>query len=135
MSCAPIQTCQPGDPLKNVQRSLGGSVAAPVIRLEYEFYDWRLPEYVAECPAADLCGRLKSMIAGTTADATSLLSLQYLYDLAGNITSIEDYKQGNPQTQTFTYDSINRLTSAKASGGTVGNYGTDIIVTMTQMAI
>jgi hypothetical protein len=125
MSCAPIQTCQPGDPLKNVQRSLGGSAAEPVIRLQYELFDWQLPDSSGECPAAGLCGRLKSMIAGTTVDTTSLLSLQYLYDLAGNITSIEDYKQGNPQTQTFTYDSINRLTSAKASGGTVGNYGTE----------
>jgi hypothetical protein len=29
---------------------------------------------------------------------------------------------GNPQAQTFTYDELDRLTSAKAEGGTYGNY-------------
>jgi len=32
-------------------------------------------------------------------------------------------EMGNPQIQSLSYDSLNRLTSAAASGGSQGNYG------------
>jgi len=32
---------------------------------------------------------------------------------------------GSPQTQTFTYDDLYRLSTAVASGGTDGTYGTE----------
>ncbi len=67
-------------------------------------------------------GRLSQATAGLLATPESLQKLQYTYDAAGNILTIQDYKAGNPQTQTFTYDSLNRLVTAAASGGT-GNYG------------
>jgi hypothetical protein len=38
------------------------------------------------------------------------------------LLTIKDYKATSPQTQTFTYDSLDRLTSAVASGGTGGVY-------------
>ncbi len=74
-------------------------------------------------------GRLKQITAGTIANPTSLLDLRYYtgtntpaYDAVGNITNIYDYKTGSPQTQTFTYDDLNRLLSAQATSGTDGNY-------------
>ena len=36
--------------------------------------------------------------------------------------TIQDFLAGNPQTQTFTYDALDRLSSALASGGTGGTY-------------
>jgi RHS repeat-associated protein len=44
----------------------------------------------------------------------SLLNLAYTYDGNGNILTINDSALAAPQTQTFTYDTLNRLTSAKA---------------------
>ena len=74
-----------------------------------------------------LGGRLDKIIAGTGAwnstaqtFASTLQKLDYSYDAAGNITQIL-----NPlinETQAFTYDSLNRLTSANASGVTSGAY-------------
>ncbi len=49
-------------------------------------------------------------------------SLEYDYDLAGNLDWIKDYKAGGTQTQTFHYDSLDRLIDATASGGTGGTY-------------
>jgi RHS repeat-associated protein len=60
--------------------------------------------------------------AGTAANGSALLDLLYTYDEMGNITSIEDWKLGLPQTQAFTYDFLDRLTSASATGGTQGLY-------------
>jgi hypothetical protein len=51
-----------------------------------------------------------------------LQNFQYSYDSNSNIESILDYVMGSPQTQSFEYDSLDRLTSAEASGGTQGNY-------------
>ena len=66
-------------------------------------------------------GRLTSLMSGLVNNPASLQQLSYSYDLAGNILNIYDYKAGNPQTQTFGYDSLNCLTGASASGGTSGN--------------
>ena len=54
-----------------------------------------------------------------------LQNLAYTYDANGNVLTIKDYldKTGNnPQTQTFTYDDLDRLASAKAEYGTNGTY-------------
>jgi RHS repeat-associated protein len=45
----------------------------------------------------------------------------YHYDANGNVLSILD-AVNDPQTQSFTYDSINRLFTASAIGGISGNY-------------
>ena len=72
-------------------------------------------------------GRLQQIKTGTTANPTSLQDLRYTYDAVGNVLTIQDYKAGNPQAQTFHYDSLDRLKDAQATGGTNGNgdYGTD----------
>jgi len=56
-----------------------------------------------------------------TASATSLQNLSYTYDKNGNVETITDSLAG-PQTQTFTYDALNRLTSAAVTGGANGLY-------------
>jgi RHS repeat-associated protein len=68
-------------------------------------------------------GRLQSLLSGIAADTDSLQSLSYSYDAGGNVLTINDYKAGGTQTQTFTYDALDRLVSAVASGGTGGTYG------------
>jgi RHS repeat-associated protein len=63
-------------------------------------------------------GRLQEITAGTLQD------LSYSYDAVGNILSIVDDKDG-PQTQAFTYDTLDRLTSAEATGGQNGVYAAE----------
>ncbi len=60
-------------------------------------------------------GLLKSI------QVNGLQNLSYQYDAGGNITKITDAIA--VQDQTFTYDSINRLTSAQATGSTGGGDG------------
>jgi YD repeat-containing protein len=47
--------------------------------------------------------------------------LTYSYDNSGNILSIVDAING-PQTQSFAYDALQRLTNATATGGQNGLY-------------
>ena len=65
-------------------------------------------------------GKLQQMTS--TRDGQVLQNLQYVYDRNSNIETIQDYVKGSPQTQSFQYDSLDRLTSARASGGTEGTY-------------
>jgi RHS repeat-associated protein len=71
---------------------------------------------------------LQQISSGAPGNPTSLQDLRYTYDPVGNVLTIRDYKMGvdaqNPQTQTFEYDDLHRLTSAQASNGLngVGNY-------------
>jgi hypothetical protein len=58
----------------------------------------------------------------TSLGAQVLQNFQYSYDSNSNIESILDFVVGNPQTQSFTYDALDRLTSASAANGTQGNY-------------
>jgi RHS repeat-associated protein len=67
-------------------------------------------------------GRLQNLQSGIALDTDSLQSLSYGYDAGGNVLSIIDYKAGGTQTQTFTYDALDRLRTAVASGGTGGTY-------------
>ncbi len=61
-------------------------------------------------PTTQQGDRLQSLTVGNT-----LLNLSYGYDKVGNITSMSDATLG--QSLTFTYDPLDRLTSAAASGG------------------
>ena len=73
---------------------------------------------------------LKVWLKPATAGASSLLSLGYSYYNNGNVQTATI---GNPGlsstlTQTFTYDSVNRLTGASESGGAnewMQNFGYD----------
>jgi hypothetical protein len=72
-------------------------------------------------------GRLLQLQSGLSSNVTSLQNMVYNYDAVGNVavlapTTIQDYKNGNPQTQTFQYDDLDRLTNAVAAGGTQGDY-------------
>ena len=81
-----------------------------VLQRSFEYYGWNTQG-----------GRLWRIKAGTSTNASSYQFLAYDYDPAGNITEIRDWKSGGPQYQNFTYDALNRLTSAQATGGTNGN--------------
>jgi RHS repeat-associated protein len=97
-----------------------------------------------------LSHKLIQIKAGTTANPTLLLDLRYYSGAntpkgvypermrrnpVGKILNIYDYafgdfkhrqrSMGSPQTQTFTYDNLDRLTSAQATGGTNGNYASE----------
>jgi len=89
-------------------RKLGGG---PVLQTSYTYYAWSTQG-----------GRLQYLKSGTPGNPTSLQYFQYDYDAVGNLDWIKDYKAGGTQTQTFTYDNINRLRSANASGGSGGLY-------------
>jgi hypothetical protein len=96
-------------------RSLGAPTlpSYPVLKTDYNYNPWTTP---------DQGGRLQQIKSGVYATPDSLQDLRYTYDRVGNVLTISDYKAGSPQTQTFTYDDLNRLTSAVASGGTGGTY-------------
>jgi RHS repeat-associated protein len=68
-------------------------------------------------------GRLDNITSGAwngSSFTSTLQNLDYTYDASGNITRI--YDTVNTETQTFTYDTLDRLTSAKASGASQGAY-------------
>lgn len=89
----------------------------PVLKTDYDYFAWNVPNGV---------GRLRSITTGTPANPTSLQNTQYYlgnvskYDPVGNLTAIYEYGSGNPRTQQFTYDDLNRLTNATISGGSGG---------------
>ncbi|RPI57447.1 MAG: RHS repeat protein, partial [Chloroflexi bacterium] len=66
-------------------------------------------------------GRLQQIKTGPSGTPTQWQSLTYTYDAAGNVLTIADAKVlGGTQTQTFTYDHLDRLLSAVAAGGSAG---------------
>ena len=68
--------------------------------------------------------RLVSLKAGKTSpNYYDLQRLSYTYDDNGNVLTITDAAAyGGSQTQTFTYDPLDRLSTAQASGGSNGLY-------------
>ncbi len=94
-------------------RSLGATslVGTPVLKTNLDYYAWNQQG-----------GRLKYLQSGIPSSLTSLQSFEYDYDPVGNIDWIKDYKAGGTQTQTFNYDTIDRLKDAVASGGVGGTY-------------
>ncbi len=94
-------------------RELGLSGSSPLIQVDYTYFNRT---------DANGQGRLKQIMSGSPADPDSLQDLRYTYDTNGNVLTIQDYKAGSPQTQTFTYDNLDRLSTAQASGGSGGTY-------------
>jgi RHS repeat-associated protein len=94
-------------------RELGLSGSNPILKVDYNYFAW---------DALNGQGRLQQIMSGIVSDTDSLQDLRYTYDASGNVLTIQDYKAGNPQTQTFTYDTLDRLSSAVASAGINGNY-------------
>ena len=66
-------------------------------------------------------GRLLTLSTTRPSDGATLQNYTYDYDPVGNISSITD-SQAGPQTQTFTYDALDRLANANVTGGTDGLY-------------
>ena len=98
------------DPLGRVElRKLGNDV----LRQDPVYYAWT---------TVNRQGRLKQIKVGTPSDTTSLQDLRYSYDAAGNVLSIQDWRAGTPQTQSFSYDELDRLVAAVTSGGSSGSY-------------
>ena len=88
---------------------LVGRVRGPgLLTSSFSYYDWN-----AQIANAGQGGRLRQM---TTSN--NLQNLTYTYDKDGNILSILDAAANPAQTQTFTYDTLDRLASAVATGGT-----------------
>lgn len=96
-------------------RKLGSSGANQVLQ-DYTYYAWT---------TANGRGRLSDLRVGTSANPTGLQWLTYVYDAVGNVVQIDDWNTGFPQTQSFGYDALYRLTSAAASGGSYGNYAAE----------
>jgi RHS repeat-associated protein len=72
-------------------------------------------------------GRLEALKTGTLADYNtanpSLQDLTINYDAAGNVSNIWDERAGSTtQVQAYSYDALDRLLSASATGGTGGLY-------------
>ncbi|MCO6452036.1 MAG: RHS repeat-associated core domain-containing protein [Caldilineales bacterium] len=69
--------------------------------------------------------RLVSQQAGTLSPYNNRQNIAYAYDNTGNVLSISDAAAyGGGQTQTFSYDDLDRLSTAQASGSTTyGGYG------------
>ena len=86
-------------------RMTGQALGGQAMALQYNYYDWT---------TTNGQGRLKEILAGTTASVPatpSLVDLTYTYDAAGNVETILDLNNSGQQ-QCFTYDSMNRLTAA-----------------------
>jgi len=68
--------------------------------------------------------RLTALQSGTCASGyTNLQNISYSYDDQGNVLTVVDTAAfGGSQTQTFTYDALNRLLTAQAAGGSHGTY-------------
>jgi RHS repeat-associated protein len=66
-------------------------------------------------------GRLQNLTSTQVSPANNLQNLTYDYDSVGNINTIIDSLSG-PQTQTFTYDVLDRVLTSSATGGSNGLY-------------
>ena len=93
-----------------VLRTLGEDImGADIVDTAYTYYPWDQQGG----------GRLHTL---QSTGLQSLQNLTYTYDDVGNITSIVDTLAGGTQTQSFSYDALNRLVTASAVGGTEGAY-------------
>ena len=73
--------------------------------------------------------RLTGLASGVSPGYNNLQNIAYTYDDVGNVLSVVDaaaYNGATPatQTQNFTYDALNRLLTAQATGGSYGTYTT-----------
>jgi len=90
-----------------VRRTFGPSAA---LVQQYSYYPWNQEG-----------GRLNTIQAGTTAIPDALLELAYAYTNDGNIETITD-GHNSGQVQTFTYDALERLISARTNTLGTGQY-------------
>lgn len=67
-------------------------------------------------------GRLQQIISRQTTTNYVFQSLNYAYDNAGNVQSIQNAVAGPGETQSYLYDSLNRLTTWKLNGVTQETY-------------
>ena len=67
--------------------------------------------------------RLTGLQGGVSPNYNTLQNVSYSYDDQGNVLTVVDAAAfGGSQTQTFSYDALNRLLSAQAAGGSNGTY-------------
>ena len=66
----------------------------------------------------------------TTNGGTDIQHFSYSYDDAGNMTSRGDVRLG--LSETFSFDDLDRLTSAQVSGQTAATYGFDVVGNITE---
>jgi YD repeat-containing protein len=86
---------------------LGLNGSTSYMYLDYGYYAWDVQG-----------GRLQWLQAVQTSGAAQRQKLEYAYDAAGNVDWIKEYLAGSPyQLQDFTYDLLNRLDAASATGG------------------
>ncbi|MCP4288583.1 MAG: hypothetical protein GY792_29870, partial [Gammaproteobacteria bacterium] len=102
-----------GSSYDNAGRLTSRVLESNTLNVDYEYYDWDVVNGM---------GRLRQLTAGASGAPTGLQYLVYTYDAVGNILSIADHNAGGTQTQSFTYDALNRLETAQATGGTGGAY-------------
>ncbi|MCP4082868.1 MAG: hypothetical protein GY743_21790, partial [Planctomycetaceae bacterium] len=57
-----------------------------------------------------------------TKGTPELLDLNYFYDVTGNIEHINDWQTGKWSAQDYSYDALDRLTTAQANSNFVGGY-------------
>jgi RHS repeat-associated protein len=89
-----------------------------VLTTTYQYYSWTTPNGQ---------GRLRQIDSEKVSNHAGLQNLNYTYDAAGNVSTIVDSLAG-PQTQSFSYDELDRLISAQATGGSYGIYGPESYV-------
>jgi RHS repeat-associated protein len=85
---------------------------ASAVRKTFNYFAWTTPVQG---------GLLASTTTTRPSDQATIQSFAYTYDANANVMSILD-NQAGPQTQTFGYDSLNRITSANVTGGANGLY-------------
>lgn len=90
------------------------TLGANQIRTDYHYYDW-------DTQGGRLHWIKSGTLSGSSVNAT-LQNLTYIYDLNANISAIVDALAGGSQTQSYGYDTLDRLTSAVVTGGSGGTY-------------
>ena len=94
-------------------RRFGTNGLVNLLQADYVYYPWTTQNGQ---------GRVQQILSGLDTDTDSLQDLRYTYDDNGDVLTIQDYKAGSPQAQTFTYDALDRLASGQAAGGSGGTY-------------
>ena len=64
-----------------------------------------------------LTGEMKERRSGTGGSDSNVQNLRYVWDAVGNLSNRQDLRQG--LTESFSYDSLDRLTQASGAGGTL----------------
>ncbi len=109
-----------GDTLYNVRGQVSERRLGSTVGVIKQLYDYAASENF----------RLTAFRSGITPNYNTLQNVTYSYDDAGNVLSIIDAAAYNgppptppaTQTQSFSYDALNRLTTAAATGGSYGTY-------------